>query len=140
MLDLTEYTWLHSKMRLPYDFVSEGRRDVSVEEQGLLNTSCRCKNGSAGLETLQRNVMAYNYSKHETTTKISRWKAESENTIEVMYVKLSERLSVGKLIMMATAFLLLIMVCVYAYRKQRQRAKRRQIEMIWVKVRHSLFV
>lgn len=134
-LDLTELSWICSEMKLPYDYLSNSR--------SLKNNHSKTKskqNISQCNESYLKIGLPYNYTRYETKIKLTEWKVEMESSIEIMYYKVAENLSIGKMIMMATALILLILICIYGYRRQRNRAKRKQIEMIWVKVRHSLFV
>ncbi len=140
-LDLIEYTWVNTNMRLSYDYSSPLRApETAPNETAVPTDSCPLQNGGSPLVNSAPQTRKYDYTQYETKEKISQWKAKADSSMEVMYMKMTESLSIGKITMMATTFVVLLMICIYGYRRQRHRAERRQIEMVWVKVRHSLFV
>ena len=133
-MDLVEYTWLNNNMRLSYDYLSVTRMNKSFDDD---TEEYLCAKDESSLEYEKGK---YDYKKYETREKITVWKSRSDISIELMYARMAENLSVGKIVMTATTCVVLILICIYGYRRQRHRAKRRQIEMVWIKVRHSLFV
>ncbi len=136
-LGLTEYTWLNNNMKLSYDYSSSLRSNQSLEAVSAIQP-CKCKEGTAPFR--HPETVHYNYSRYETREKIKLWKYRTDTSFEVMYIKMTESLSIGKITTVATTIVVIILICIYSYRRQRRRAERRQIEMVWVKVRHSLFV
>jgi len=134
MLDLVEYTWLNSNMRLSNDYLTPFRMSQPLFDIDL-DYTCD-ENSSVDFYTAGK----YDYRKYETIEKITLWKTRTDSSIEVMYIKMTENLSIGKIVMTATTCVVIILICIYGYRRQRHHAKRRQMEMVWIKVRHSLFV
>jgi len=134
---------VNTNMKLSYDYQNEKANSIFNENDArtsLINETVIPTESCINNENFQSAQTEYNYAKYETKVKITQWKSKTDSSIEVMYMKMTESLSIGKITMMATTLVILILICIYGYRRQRHRAERRQIEMVWVKVRHSLFV